>query len=177
MESIEKYCPWYNKIHLITAGQKPSWLDIEHPKINLISHEELYIHKEHLPTFSSPSIEMNLANLKGVSEKFIYLNDDFIIFNQLPKERFFMHDKPVDFLIHGWIPRNKIYQLLRDNSSWVKSLNNNIDLINSIALPQDIKDKKNMLFNNSYGLKGKLSNFLLLYLWRKYFFITHWHNA
>ncbi len=176
LRSIEKYCPWCNKIHLITEGHKPKWLNIEHPKINLITHKELYFNKEHLPTFSSPSIEMNLANLKGVSEKFIYLNDDFIILNPLSKKRFFIDNKPVDFLIHGWIPRNKIYQLLRDNSTWVKSLNNMIDLINSITTPKMIKDKKNILFHSTYGFKGKLSNLLLLYIWKKYFFISHWHN-
>lgn len=177
LRSIEKYCPWYNKIHIITNGQKPSWLNIEHPKINLVTHEELYFDKTHLPTFNSSSIEMNLSNLKGISEKFIYLNDDFLIFNKLSKDRFFINNKPVDFLVHGWIPRNKIYQLLRDNSNWVKSLNNNIGLINSISSPNKIKDKKNVLFNQTYSLKDKISNFLLLNLYKKYFFISHWHNA
>ncbi|ADV47236.1 Stealth CR1 domain-containing protein [Nitratifractor salsuginis] len=177
LRSIEKYCPWYNKIHLITNGQKPEWLNFDHPKINLIIHEELYFDKTHLPTFNSSSIEMNLANLKNVSEKFIYLNDDFLIFNRLTKDRFFVDDKPVDFLVHGWIPRNRIYQFLRDDSSWVKSLNNNIKLINSITTPSKIKDKRNVFFNPTYSMKDKISNFLLLNLYRRYFFISHWHNA
>jgi len=176
LRSIEMYCPWYNKIHLITEGHNPKWLNAEHPKINLITHEELYFDKEQLPTFSSPSIEMNLANLKGVSENFVYLNDDTIILNPILKERFFKNNKPVDFLIHGWIPRNKAYQLLRDDSTWVKSLNNNIDLINSKTSPDKIQDKKNIFFHHTYSTIGKLSNFLLLYLWKKYFFITHWHH-
>jgi len=176
LRSIEQFCPWYNKIHLITEGHFPEWLDIEHPKINLITHEELYFDRSHLPTFNSSSIEMNLPNLKDVSEKFVYLNDDFIILNFLEPERFFRDDKPVDFLHHGWIPRNKIYQLLRDNSGWVKSLNNAIELINSIAVPKEIKNKKNIFFHPTYGAVNKLSNFFLLYLWQKYFFIHHWHH-
>ena len=79
LRSIEKNTPWFNKIHLITIGHIPEWLDISHPKINLITHQELYFDPTHLPTFNSHSIEMNLANMKGVSEKFIYLNDDTLI--------------------------------------------------------------------------------------------------
>lgn len=176
LRSIEKYCPWYNKIHLITEGHKPKWLNIDYPKINLITHEELYFNKEDLPTFSSCSIEMNLANLKGVSENFVYLNDDLLILNPLPKERFFKNNKPVDFLIHGWIPRNRIYQVLRDNSAWVKSVNNSINLINTVSSPAKIEDKKNILFHHTYPLIGRVSNFLLLHVWKKYFFLSHWHH-
>ena len=175
LRSIEKFCPWYNKIHLITEGHRPDWLNIEHPKIKLVTHEELYFNTEDLPTFSSPSIEMNLANMKGVSEHFVYLNDDFIMLNSLTEERFFKNGKPVDFLIHGWIPRNKFYQMLRDNSTWVKSLNNNIALINETSSPDEIKNLKNVLFHDSYPVLGKLSNYLLQKIWKKYFFITHWH--
>ncbi|NOR55352.1 MAG: glycosyl transferase [Sulfurovum sp.] len=176
LRSIELYCPWYNKIHLITEGHTPEWLDVDHPKINMITHEELYFNKEHLPTFSSPSIEMNLANLKSVSENFVYLNDDFIILRPLSQERFFKNNKPVDFLIHGWVPRNKIFQVLRDDSTWVKSLNNSMKLINTVAKPDRITDKKKIFFHHSYTIIGKLSNFLLLSIWRKYFFIKHWHH-
>ena len=110
LRSIEQHCPWYNKIYLITTGHYPKWLDITHEKVVLITHDELYFNKSHLPVFSSSSIEMNLANIKGLSEKFIYLNDDTIFMRSLKKSRFFVEDKPVDFLSHGWIPRNKLFE-------------------------------------------------------------------
>ena len=28
LRSIEKNCPWYNKIYLVTCGHHPEWLDI-----------------------------------------------------------------------------------------------------------------------------------------------------
>jgi len=177
LRSIEQYCPWYRTIHIITNGQKPSWVDIEHPKVNLITHEELYYDSSHLPTFNSASIEMNLSNLKGVSEHFVYLNDDLLFFNPISKDNFFKEGKPVDFLIHGWFPRNIIYQKLRDDSSWVKALNNSINLINSITSPLDIKNPKKTLFDSTYPLLGKISNFMLRYIYKRYFFISHWHNA
>jgi len=177
LRSIEKNCPWYNKIFIITEGHKPNWIDINSNKIIFISHQELYFDNNHLPTFNSSSIEMNLANIKGISEYFVYLNDDFLIMNPLEQNRFFVDNKPVDFLIHGWIPRGKIYQHLRDDSSWVKSLNNNISLINKIHKPTHISNKDNIFFHHSYPFKGRISNQLLLHVYKKYFFISHWHNA
>ena len=38
--------------------------------------KDIYDRKEDLPTFASPSIEMNLDNIPGLSQKFIYFNDD-----------------------------------------------------------------------------------------------------
>jgi len=81
LRSIEKNCPWYNKIYLITCGHHPEWLDINSPKIELVKHSDIYDNKEHLPVFNSSSIEMSLPNIKGLSEHFVYLNDDTIIFS------------------------------------------------------------------------------------------------
>ena len=30
---VEKCAPWVNKIHFVTCGQKPEWLNENHPKI------------------------------------------------------------------------------------------------------------------------------------------------
>ncbi len=177
LRSIEQNCPWYGKIVILTEGHKPSWIDSSHPKIEFVSHDEFYFYQEHLPTFNSTSIEMNLVNLENISEKFVYLNDDLIIWNSVGKERFFKDELPVDFLIHGLVPRNKLYQLLRDNSTWVKSLNNMIELINEHFSPEQLYMKgKKYLFHSSYGKIGKFRNALLLYFWKKYFLFLHWHH-
>lgn len=174
LRSIEKNCPWYNRIYLITEGHYPSWLNIHHNKIVLVTHEELYFDATNLPTFNSSSIEMNLANLVGLSEHFVYLNDDTIILNPIDKSRFFVNNLPVDFLCHGWLPRKKIFSLFRPISIWEHSLNNNLHLVNkfksSIALDND------KLFHSSYSLLNKISNFLLKYLFKHYFWLEHWHH-
>lgn len=172
LRSIEKYCSWYHKIYLITAGHYPDWLDVNHPKIKLVTHEELYINKTHLPIFNSSSIEMNLINIKKLSEKFIYLNDDTIIWKSLKKERFFKNNKPVDFFHHAWIPRNKIFDILKGRDSWIHSLNNNIQLIN-----KKIPKMNNMqYYHHSYPLGQKISNFLQKNIHKKLFWIKHWHH-
>lgn len=173
LRSIEVNCPWYNKIYLITKGHYPDWLDLDHPKIKLITHEELFFNKDHLPTFSSRAIEMNLPNLSSLSDKFIHLNDDMLFFRKIGPERFFLDNKPVDYFSHGWVPRNKLFEILKGKDVWVDSLKNNISLINRDFYPYHLSNE--MLFNKTYPFKVRLSNFLLKYVYKKIYWIQHWH--
>ena len=172
--SIEANCPWYNKIFLITYGHIPNWLNKYHPNIVIVKHEELYFNKEDLPTFNSQSIEMNLSNLKGLSEQFIYMNDDFIIMNKLNRSRFFVDSKPVDFLSHGWIKRGKLFQAIKGQDVWVNSLNNCLKLINRKFSINQLANKT--LYHSSYTLSEKLSNFLLKNIYKHFIWLEHWHH-
>ena len=60
IRSLEKFAPWVRKVHLVTNGQIPYWINLDHPKLNLITHEEIFEDPNSLPTFSSPAIEANL---------------------------------------------------------------------------------------------------------------------
>lgn len=175
LRSIDKYCPWYNKIYLITTGHYPEWLDINHSKIELITHQELFIDKTALPVFNSNAIEMNLINIPNLSEKFIYLNDDMIIWTPLEKSRFFRNEKPVDFFSHSLIPRNKFYEFLKGKDTWVDSINNNIKLLNK-NIPQQSPMKRTQLYHHSYSTKQKINNFIYQYLYKKLVWINHWHH-
>ena len=174
LRSIELHCPWYNKIYIITTGHYPDWLNIEHENIVLVTHKELYFDTKHLPVFSSSSIEMNLSNIKGLSEKFVYLNDDTIIMRRINISRFFVDNKPVDFLSHGWIPRNNLFFRLKGEDTWVHSLNNNLKLINNHFFPMQFAF--NNLYHISYNLKTKISNFLLAKFYKKIIWLEHWHH-
>ncbi len=173
LRSIEKNCPWYNKIYLITCGHHPEWLDLNSPKIELVKHSDIYDNKEYLPIFNSSSIEMSLLNIEGLSEHFVYLNDDMIMFSPLTKERFFKDGLPVDFFCHGWLPRNALFDLLRGRDTWINSLNNNIRLVNRELRRNYLKNKH--LYERSYSFLDKLSNFLMFNVYKKFFWFEHWH--
>ena len=70
---VEKFTPWVRKIHFVTCGQLPDWLNLNAPKLNYVKHED-YIPKEYLPVFSSHPIELNMHRIEGLSEKFVYFN-------------------------------------------------------------------------------------------------------
>ncbi len=92
---VEKYAPWVNKIYFVTCGHVPSWLNLDHPKLELIKHED-YMKQEYLPTFSSHPIELNLHQIKGLSEQFVYFNDDTFIINPTKESDFFQNGLPCD---------------------------------------------------------------------------------
>lgn len=93
--SVEKYAPWVRKIHFVTCGHYPEWLNLEHPKLNFVRHED-FIPSEYLPTFSSYPIELNLHRIKDLSEQFVYFNDDMYVTAPV---------KPTDFFVDG-LPRD-----------------------------------------------------------------------
>jgi hypothetical protein len=74
--SLEQHAPFIRRVHLVSAGQVPPWLDVSHPDLHLVHHEEIFPDRSHLPTFNSHAIEAQLHNIPGLSEYFLYLNDD-----------------------------------------------------------------------------------------------------
>lgn len=94
---VEKYAPWVNRIHFITWGHVPAWLDTTNPKLHIVRHED-YIPAQYLPTFSSHPIELNMHRIPGLSEQFVYFNDDFFLTAPVKPEDFFVNGLPCDSL-------------------------------------------------------------------------------
>lgn len=78
LRSLNKYAPWINKIYIVTNCSRPEWL-FDHDKIVWVHHEEVFPNSDMLPSFSSHAIEACLHNIQGLSEQFLYLNDDVIL--------------------------------------------------------------------------------------------------
>ncbi len=86
--SIHLFAPWVRKIHLVTAGQVPAWLDTAHPMVNLVDHTDI-LPADGLPVFNSHAIETSLHTIDGLSEHFLYFNDDFFLARPVRPEAFF----------------------------------------------------------------------------------------
>lgn len=93
--AVEKYAPWVNQVHFVTCGQIPEWLNLNAPKLNFVKHSD-YIPEQYLPTFSSHPIELNLHRITGLSEHFVYYNDDFFLTAPVEPEDFFCDGLPCD---------------------------------------------------------------------------------
>ena len=52
----------------------------------------------YLPTFNINSIELNLHRIKGLSEHFVFFNDDMFLLKPVYMEDFFKDEKPIDML-------------------------------------------------------------------------------
>ena len=86
-----------NKIYFVTWGHVPKWLNGNHPKLEIVRHED-YIPGEFLPTFNSHTIELNFHRIPGLSEQFVYFNDDMFLLQQVSPGQFFRDGKPLDML-------------------------------------------------------------------------------
>lgn len=103
---IEKYAPWYNKLYFITCGQRPEWLNTDHPKLVCVDHKD-FIPEQYLPTFSSHAIEINLHRIKDLSEHFVYFNDDTFILAPTEREDFFIKGLPCDSAVINYAAPRK----------------------------------------------------------------------
>lgn len=92
--AVEKYAPWVNKVYLVTCGHVPAWLNLDNPKLVHVKHED-FIPKEYLPTFNCNPIETNLHRIPGLSEHFVYFNDDTILTKPVLPEDFFQAGRPL----------------------------------------------------------------------------------
>lgn len=92
---VEKFAPWVHQIHFVTWGHLPEWLDTKNPKLHIVNHKD-YIPSEYLPTFNANPIELNLHRIEGLSEQFVFFNDDMFITKSVRPEDFFIDGKPCD---------------------------------------------------------------------------------
>lgn len=163
---LEKFAPWVRKVHFVTCGQKPEWLNIDHPKLQLVNHSD-YIPSQYLPVFNSTLIESYIHRIPDLAEHFVYFNDDFFIINHLTQERFFTNGFPNDIAA------------FRHNSGiglWSKTLKNNIRLINERFDKREVLSRDHdKWFHPSYGKRSRLTRLLQPY--GKFITLITPHNA
>lgn len=88
LRSLDYFAPWINHVYLVTAEQIPEWLATSNPRITVVDHQEIFPDGA-LPTFNSHAIEARLHHIPGLSEHFLYLNDDVFFGRQVQPELFF----------------------------------------------------------------------------------------
>lgn len=163
---VEKFAPWVRKIHFVTDGQKPDWLDTSNPKLNLVSHSE-FIPEEFLPTYNSVVIERYMYRIPGLADHFVYFNDDFYIIRPIGTERFFRNGLPCDIATFLYNP---------SWSQWYRRIKNNMRIINRHFDKKEVmKRDGDKWFDSSYGSR-RFWNYLLR-PYNKFITLRTPHNA
>ncbi len=139
---VEKFTPWVNKIYFVTWGHTPEWLDITHPKIIIVNHND-FLNSDNLPVFNVNPIEVNLHKIKGLSEQFVYFNDDMFLVAPVTSTRFFKNGLPRDLAASNVVSINGIEHILV----------NNLRIINQhFSKKRQTKKHITKWFNPRYGL-------------------------
>jgi len=89
LRSLHLYAPWLRRIYLVTAEQVPHWLNLDDPRLVLVSHAEMFEAGARLPTFNSHAIESQFHRIPGLAEHFIYFNDDMFLGRPVSPSTFF----------------------------------------------------------------------------------------
>ena len=152
---IDQFAPWVNKIHFVTCGHLPPWLNTEHPKLHIVKHSD-FIRPEFLPTFNAHPLGLNLHNIPGLAEHFIYVNDDMYFVSPTPKESFFRKGLPCDMASLDTI------ECASFQDAYYYSLVNDFALLNRLVRKRAVLKKHPFQWlNPKYGLRHNLRTLCL----------------
>lgn len=150
--SIDKFAPWVRNVFLVTDEQIPEWLNLDNPKIKVIFHDKI-ISSKYLPTFNSNVIDLGLVNIMGLSDYFVYFNDDMFLNAPVKKTDFFSEKgEPKDSLVFNTIMPSEDFDHI---------FVNNISLINSLYSKKKVMKS---LFLKLFNFKNMEYNFLNILL-------------
>jgi len=81
------------QIHLVIADCQtpPPWLRLDHPQLRVVRHSA-FLPAEAMPCFNPTCLEFHLPDLPGLSERFLYANDDMFVTAPLGPDFFFAPD-------------------------------------------------------------------------------------
>lgn len=168
---VETFAPWVDKVFFVTCGQKPSWLDLNHPKLVWVKHSD-YIPSQYLPTFNSNTIEMNFHRIDGLSERFVYFNDDTFLLKRVGPEFFFKKNQPV-------LDCDLRYTNLVGYDNWSRLLFNDYCLVNSHFNAHESvwQNRKKWFSMKDLGFKRAGKNFLCFLVNKSLPVGLYGHNA
>ncbi|MCH6472031.1 stealth family protein [Sinomonas terrae] len=89
LRSVHMFAPWIRRIFICTDSKIPEWLDADHPKVTIVRAEEHFRDPSVLPVFNSQAIESQLQHIQGLSEYFLYSNDDMFFGRPIGPDMFF----------------------------------------------------------------------------------------
>lgn len=168
LRGVDRFAPWVRTIHMVVSDEctLPDWLDTGNPRLHIVRHSDI-IPPEFLPTFNSVVIERYMHRIPGLSEHFVYFNDDFFITRPVSKERFFRNGLPCD------IAAFKYHLPL---SQWYRRIKNNVRIINRHFRKKEVmKEFHDKWFHPSYGSKAIWNRLLRPY--DKFITLRTPHNA
>lgn len=175
---VEKFAPWVNKIYFVTWGHVPKWLNTAHEKIQIVKHED-FMAPAYLPTFNINSIELNLHRIKGLSEHFVFFNDDMFLIDSVKQEDFFKNGLPCDCCIETALVqdniRNPFANILMNDAALVNMHYNKKEVIKKQAKKWFSPAYGAMLFRNVLMLPYReFSSFKYSHLPSPFLKATYW---
>ncbi|MEV5415045.1 stealth family protein [Streptomyces albogriseolus] len=88
LRSLQMYAGFVRHVYIVTDGQTPEWLDADAPGITVVDHKDIFPEGV-LPVFNSHAIETRLHHIPGLSDHYLYFNDDVFVGRSVTPQHFF----------------------------------------------------------------------------------------
>jgi len=135
LRSVFFFAPWVNKIYiLMNKAKQPSWIK-ENDKIIILEHSQTFPLKDYLPNYNSNAIETTVANIPGLSEHYIYFNDDIFLGRKTSYTDFFTSSGKAIVDINTLFNKNTLKNK-KDNILDIKFPPNTYRIYKHIPIPQ-----------------------------------------
>lgn len=169
---FETFTPWVNKVYFVTWGHVPDWLDTSNPKLVIVKHSD-FLRPENLPVFNINAIETNFHRIPGLSEHFVYFNDDCFILKPMQPHHFFKAGLPVNAAISNIMHEGVIAPIVLND---LELINKNFNRHRGEKLTKRGIIKKHFWkwFYPGYGVR-MLDTLLLLY-WKTFSGFVNYHQ-
>ncbi len=89
IRSAQRYFVDLGNIYVVTDRQTPTILGSLLDNVTIVDHREIFADHTNLPTFNSHAIEANLHRISGLSEQYLYMNDDVFFGSAMSGADFF----------------------------------------------------------------------------------------
>ena len=86
LRSIERFAPFVRHIYVVTDCRAPSWLKTTDPALHIVNQTELLGGS---PVFNSLAVEAAIHRIDGLTEHYLYFNDDMFVARPIEPELFF----------------------------------------------------------------------------------------
>ena len=101
--SLLTFARFIRNIYVVTDDQDPGLQDMirnrfpdKEDSVKIVDHRVIFRgYEQYLPTFNSSSIIPMIARIPGLSERFVFFDDDLILIREVMEEDFFVNNKPV----------------------------------------------------------------------------------
>lgn len=116
LRGIEVNMPFIDNVFLVVShpSQVPQWAD--QSELKIVLHKDI-IPEEHLPTFNCNPIEMHLHRIEGLSEQYLYFNDDLYPLAPCAPEDFFRDGKGVLGFTRHWFVSGMYKQICKNSDT------------------------------------------------------------
>lgn len=160
-----KFAPWVRKIFLICDQEPPEWLKRDNEKLVIVRHED-YLPEAYRPCFSSHPIELNMHRIAGLSEQFVYFNDDMYLISPVEEDYFFRKGLPRDAALLNPLATDNLRDKAKENRIFTIPLNNTEYLNRDYDFRSCIKGYRWKWLNFRYG-KSLIRNAMLM-IWPRF---------